>query len=111
MLKEEYFVTTAHPEEESFELSQLHALIVNPYGLFKLGSDRSVTEWTRFGAIGCGEEIALGAMQALYSRRDDPTIVAKAGVEAACDLQLSLQLARGLSRSCADACGAVVEFQ
>jgi len=85
VLKNEYYVNTASSEEEAFESIQCEVLIVNPHGLFRVQGNGFVSEWSRFGAIGCAEPIALGAMHSLYSRCDDVSVIAQAGVEAACE--------------------------
>ena len=85
ILIDEYHINPQNYGENEVECSHLNALIVNARGVFSLEEDRSVIEWTRFAAIGCGSSLALGAMHALYDRCDDPEAIAKAGVEAACE--------------------------
>ena len=46
---------------------------------------RDVDEYTRFWAIGSGQEYALGAMYAVYEQMDDAEEIAKIGVAAGCE--------------------------
>ncbi len=85
LLKAHYFLETNEDKEQPVESSQLSLLIGGPSGLFELESYRSVTEYTRFWAIGSGKTVALGAMHALFDRFDDPSDIARAAVEAACE--------------------------
>jgi len=84
-LKDEYFVNTSEEERQEYESSQLHILIVNPYGLFEIQSYREVMEYSRFWSIGSGDEYALGAMYAIYDQLDDPRRIAKIALSAACE--------------------------
>lgn len=85
VLKKQYHIAAHEFGDGAVELSHVHALIVNPNGVFEINGDRDVTEWTRFCAMGCGSQLALGAMHALYERCDDVTLIASAGVEAAAE--------------------------
>ena len=92
LLKEGYFVETQEDKEQPVESSQLDALIVGPTGVFEFESYRSVSEYARYWAIGSGRTLALGAMHALYDRLPDPEDIARAGVEAACELDEACRL-------------------
>ncbi|MCG6872365.1 MAG: MFS transporter [Gammaproteobacteria bacterium] len=85
LLKDDYFVEPREDKEQPVESSQLSLLIAGPGGLFELESWRSVTEYTRFWAIGSGTRLALGAMHAVYGRLKDPRAIARAGILAACE--------------------------
>ncbi len=85
VMKEKYFIDTQEDKEQPVESSQLGALIVNPQGVFEIESYRSVSEYTRFWALGSGKRLAMGAMHALYDTTDDVVAIARAGVEAACE--------------------------
>jgi ATP-dependent HslUV protease, peptidase subunit HslV len=82
VLKEECFLNPKEDEEDPYESSQITALIINASGLYGIFSMREVFEYTQFWAIGSGHEFALGAMQHAYSRFDNATDIARAGVEA-----------------------------
>lgn len=82
VLKEECFLNPKEDEEDPYESSQITALIVNPSGLYAIFSMREVFEYTQFWAIGSGHEFALGAMQYAYTRLEDATDIARAGVDA-----------------------------
>jgi len=82
VLKEECFLNPKEDEEDPYESSQITALIINASGLYGIFSMREVFEYTQYWAIGSGHEFALGAMQHAYSRLDNATDIARAGVEA-----------------------------
>lgn len=82
VLKEECFLNPKEDEEDPYESSQITALIINASGLYGFFSMREVFEYTQYWAIGSGHEFALGAMQHAYSRFDNATDIARAGVEA-----------------------------
>ena len=84
-LKDEYFVNTSEEKEQEYESNQLHILLVNPCGIFDIMSYREVTEFSRFWAIGTGDEYALGAMYAIYDKVDDPRQITKTALSAACE--------------------------
>jgi ATP-dependent HslUV protease, peptidase subunit HslV len=85
ILKDEFYLKTAEDEDDEYESSQIEALIANPHGIFGMFSWRDVDEYTRFWAIGSGQEYALGAMYAVYERIDDSEEIARVGVEAGCE--------------------------
>jgi len=82
VLKDECFLNPKEDEEDPYESSQITALIINASGLYGIFSMREVFEYTKYWAIGSGHEFALGAMQYAYSRLDNATDIARAGVEA-----------------------------
>ena len=85
ILKEEFYLKTDETEDDEYESSQIEAVIANPHGIFGMFSWRDVDEYTRFWAIGSGQEYALGAMHAVYERLDDPEEIAGIGVAAGCE--------------------------
>lgn len=85
ILKDEYYLKTDEEDDDEYESSQIEALIANPYGIFGMFSWRDVEEYTRFWAIGSGQEYALGAMYAVYEKLDDPEEIANIGVAAGCE--------------------------
>ncbi len=82
----EYYHFESNEEETGFEPSTLYVLIVNPRGIFAVGSYRDVQEFERFYAYGSGNEFALGAMYQCY---DDAQLtaeqIARMAIEAACE--------------------------
>jgi ATP-dependent protease HslVU (ClpYQ) peptidase subunit len=82
ILKEECFLNPKEDEEDPYESSQITALIANSHGIFAIYSMREVFEYTQYWAIGSGHEFSLGAMLQSYTRCDNATDIAKAGVEA-----------------------------
>jgi ATP-dependent HslUV protease, peptidase subunit HslV len=84
-LKKDYFVETEEKDDQAVESSQWDCLIAAPAGIFEVNSDRGVYEYATFWADGSGTRLALGAMHALYDQCDDPALIARAGIEAACE--------------------------
>ena len=82
ILKEEYFLNSKDEDNDSYESSQVDALILAPGGIFGLYSLREVEHYTRYWAIGSGADFALGAMQVAYDNMDDPVDIALAGIKA-----------------------------
>lgn len=85
ILKDEFYLKADEEDDDEYESSQIVALIANPYGIFGMFSWRDVDEYTRFWAIGSGQEYALGAMYATYEKIDDPEEIAEIGVAAGCE--------------------------
>ncbi len=87
-LKEQYFLI---PEEEdgedfAYESSRMDVLIAGPRGIFGVGADRAVQEYSRFYAYGFGGQYALGAMYAAYDDPGKPAEeIARLGVQAAAE--------------------------
>lgn len=85
ILKDEYYVNVTEDEHDSYESSQIDALVANPYGIFGIYSWREVYEYERFWALGSGMEYAMGAMHAVYEQLDDAEEIAGVGVTASCE--------------------------
>ncbi|MCH9006624.1 hypothetical protein IIA29_01245 [candidate division KSB1 bacterium] len=85
VFEEEYFVETSENDDQPVSSNQLTAIILNRHGLFDIDSYREVNQFTRFWAIGSGQELALGAMHALHGKGCSAKEIAGAGVQAACD--------------------------
>lgn len=85
ILKEEYYVNVTENEHDTYESSQIDALLANPYGIFGIYSWREVYEYERFWALGSGMEYSLGAMHAVYDQIDDPEEIARLAVTASCE--------------------------
>lgn len=85
ILKEEYFVITEEHDKDTYESSQIDALIANPNGIFGIYSWREVYEYERFWATGSGEEYALGAMSAVYDSELNAEEIATIGINSACE--------------------------
>ncbi len=58
------FIPTTQPGQ-AFENTPMNALVMTPTNLYKVDSGRAVYEFTRFWALGSGEMVALGALEAL----------------------------------------------
>ena len=82
ILKDEYFLNSKDEDNDSYESSQVDALILTTGGIFGLYSLREVEHYTRYWAIGSGADFALGAMKVAYESMDDVVDIALAGIEA-----------------------------
>jgi ATP-dependent protease HslVU (ClpYQ) peptidase subunit len=86
ILKEKYFINTSEgSDSETYESSQIDALIANPNGIFGMYSWREVYEFEKFWALGSGKDYALGALFANYDLMDNPEQLAETAVQAACE--------------------------
>jgi ATP-dependent protease HslVU (ClpYQ) peptidase subunit len=73
-------------EDTGFEPNSMYILIVNPHGIFAVGSYRDVQEFKTFYAYGSGNEYALGAMFDAYEKEKlSAEDVAKLGIKAAAE--------------------------
>ena len=79
-LRQEYFLIPRGDQDDPYESTQMNMLIVSPFGIFGVGTLRTVTEYDRFWAAGSGMEYALGASHALYDRPGDARTIAEAAV-------------------------------
>ena len=84
-LKEEYYIETKEEEDQPVESSQLDGIIINKNGIFEIGSYREVNEFKTFWGVGSGQEIAIGAMHALYKTKATAKQIVEAGVKAAAE--------------------------
>ncbi len=84
ILKRDYYIKVDEDEREEYESSQISLLIANRHGIFGVYSFRDVEEYTRFFSFGSGNQYALGALEVLYDRLDDPEEIAAAAIAAAC---------------------------
>lgn len=75
-----------------FESSEFQLLIVNSYGIFEIEYSRMVRQCAMFGAIGTGEEYALGAISAVYDKIDSSQEIALHGLEAAAEFDKKTSL-------------------
>ncbi|MFS8562827.1 MAG: hypothetical protein LVR00_00200 [Rhabdochlamydiaceae bacterium] len=83
LLKDLYYLACKQSSFLPFEESGFEFLIINLHGIFEVEYSRVVRQYSKFSAIGTGEEYALGAIQAIYDKIDDPQVIAQIGVEAA----------------------------
>jgi ATP-dependent protease HslVU (ClpYQ) peptidase subunit len=83
-LKEDYYIETSEDKDQPVESSQIGALIIGPGGIYEIESYRTVTEYTRFWALGSGKKLALGALQASYDSVEKAEDIATIAVKAAC---------------------------
>jgi ATP-dependent HslUV protease, peptidase subunit HslV len=85
-LKDEFFINAQADGDDSFETSRVSAVIANPHGIFSVTAYRSVQEYTRFSALGTGDDFALGAMYAAYGDEGRTAEeIARLGVAAAAE--------------------------
>jgi ATP-dependent protease HslVU (ClpYQ) peptidase subunit len=83
-LKEKYYLRAEEDDKDSFESSRVDVLIMGKTGIFGVGTERTVQEFSKFYAVGSGAEVALGAMYVAYANPDrSAEDIARLGVEAA----------------------------
>jgi ATP-dependent HslUV protease, peptidase subunit HslV len=82
-LKSEYYLTPPHLDYLPFESSEFQMLIINTYGIFEVEHSRVVRQYTKYTAIGTGEEYALGAISSVYDTIEDPQEIAQIAIAAA----------------------------
>lgn len=82
-LKKHYFLLNLQNTSHSFQTIPFDLLCISPDGIIEMDYQRSVRKYTRFTAIGTGEEYALGSMQALYNTSLTSKSIANKGVEIA----------------------------
>ena len=85
VLKDRYTLVNDQPTEDKTPFADIdaHFLLANRHGIFQVSSDLSILRCERFMAIGAGSDYALGALDALWPREDDPVVLAKAAVTTA----------------------------
>ncbi len=84
VFKEKYFIKTEEDDDEQpVDSNQITGLIINQQGLFEIESYRGVTEYNDFWAIGSGQDYALGAINALYTKNYTASEIAREGILAA----------------------------
>ena len=99
LLKNKYFLVPSSKQEQTVEATKLHLLIANKSGIYKVSSDRHISELSKFWAIGSGESYALGAMYHAYSKKKySAKDIAKIGVEAACEFDKGCALPMDLEK-------------
>jgi len=91
-LKEEYFIDTSEDSEQPVESNQIDGLIINPTGIYQIGSYREVHQYNQFWSIGSGKRYALGAMHAIYESTKTAQEISEAGVKAAAEFDDSCDL-------------------
>lgn len=79
-LEEDYFFRS---QDRPFKSSRLELLIVNSVGIFEVEHSRVVRAYSKFSAIGTGEEYALGALHSLYDILENPEHIATLAIHAA----------------------------
>ena len=84
-LKDEYYVNVHEEKDQEYESNQLHALIVNPNGIFEIQSYREVIEYSKFWAIGSGCDFALGALYSIYDSDYDASKITEVALNASCE--------------------------
>ncbi|HLF67380.1 MAG TPA: hypothetical protein VI522_07150 [Gammaproteobacteria bacterium] len=91
-LKEDYFFESKS-EESGFETNTLDVLLINPYGIFAVGSYRDIQQFANYYAYGAGNEYALGAMFTQFDNTSlDAKAIAELGINAAAEFSDSTAL-------------------
>jgi ATP-dependent HslUV protease, peptidase subunit HslV len=90
LLKAEYFLlTTEDDNDQEYESSQMHGLIVSRAGIFSFSSFREVTEYNSFWAAGSAMDYGLGALEVAYQSEQSAKLIAEIAVRAACKFDTS----------------------
>lgn len=79
-LKDDYSLVNdqCHKDDDSpFGDMDAAFLLVNRAGIFFVSSDTSVTQFTKYHAVGSGTDFALGALHVLYDQDLDATALAQ----------------------------------
>jgi len=76
------------PTQDEFLSSGLNLLVATANSIFTIDTNRGVDEYERFWAIGSGSKVALGAIEVLYDKEDDPKDIAAQALKAACKYDL-----------------------
>lgn len=90
-LHENYAFVKDQPEDDEhtpFGDLDSSFLIVSPQGIFHVAGNMSVTEFSRYYAIGSGCEYALGAASVLYGTDADSATICRKAVEAAIEFNI-----------------------
>ena len=88
-LKKHAFMNPKESDGDPYESSQIDSLLVNPSGIYGVGSYREVFDYERFWAIGSGRNYALGAMFAVFQGPAGAAEIARTGVEAGIEFDKS----------------------
>ncbi len=91
-LKNNYYLIPPNLDFLAFESSEYELLLINPHGIFEVEYSRTVRQYSRFSAIGTGEDYALGSIQSVYSQVKDPKEIAKIAIEAAAQFDRKTEL-------------------
>ena len=85
VMRERYQVVNDQPESSDSPFADLDSnfLVVNRYGIFEVSSDLSVTQYSKYVAIGSGNEYAFGALYAIYGGKRSAERIAITAAEAA----------------------------
>jgi len=99
LLKKEYFLVPTRKVDQTVEATKLNLLLANSSGIYKISSDRHISELTRFWAIGSGMNFALGAMHHAYDKKKySAKDIARIGVESACEFDKSCAMPMDLQK-------------
>ena len=94
ILKEKYFLvpSSKNQDDDPYETSHIDAVIANRHGIFAVYSLRDSNEFHRFWAVGSGADYALGAMHAVYDSAASAEEIARTGVAAGAEFDVSSAL-------------------
>ena len=85
-------MNTSEDNDNTYESSQIDALIANQHGIFGMYSWREVYEYDKFWALGSGFDCAMGAMFSTYDLLETPEQIAETAINAACEFDDSCGL-------------------
>ena len=81
ILRNHYGMYVNFQQSQEFEWSPMNAILVNPTGIFKIDSSRSIVECKCYGSIGSAKDFAIGAAAALYSSKKSAKQVVEAALQ------------------------------
>jgi len=86
VLKKKYYLDPKQKKvtNQTVESINMQLLIANNSGIYGVGEDKNIEEFSKFWAIGDGGVFALGAMHHVYDKYD-ALKTAKIGVQTACN--------------------------
>lgn len=91
-LKEQFFLRPEEEEDDPYESSQMMVVVANVHGIFGVYPMREVYEFSRFWAIGSGRKFAMGAMYVAYDQDLSAEQIARIGITAGCEFDVSSSL-------------------
>lgn len=90
-LKEKYSYVNHGSEKEPFSDLDSTFLVAGPAGIFHVSSNMDIEEFTKYCAIGSGQEYAYGALHVLYGQKKSLRQVCKGAILAACEFDIYCQ--------------------
>ena len=87
ILRNHYGMYVNFQQGQEFEWSPMNSLVISSNGIYRIDSNRSVCEFSSFGAIGTAQAYALGALEALRTSKKSATQLVQATLEVTCKME------------------------